>query len=1149
MSRKLSFSLALLCALLMSSPALARNVFVAPPGDGVPRPVAQFAGDPFASGALVSAAQDTFLVLSTPSGNKFYFIGRSFTDTVVVTDSSFNVIARRNLGTGATAAAMSPDGRYLVVTAGTVQIIRTVDDVVVTSVDGGFNPNDVAISRDGQRAFVTSNASARLTSIDLNSFSIIGTLQSLGPVNGVAVGPNGMVYVSATNILYEVDPRDLSFRGGAGISLNAQPGKPYVVGDGFGNLRVVMVNLNPAFGGSSLITVDLGTRTFTPLFASGLVLDRLIPVSSNRVIATSQTLQLYDISLPSFLQAASFSGLGTASNIRAAVASNEFPNARYLYIASTSNTVSRIDLATNALSGSFPLANQPGLLSFAGAAQTGLPNAVYTFNNGQFVAPSAQSLPLLVRAVDSLSRPLAGVPVQYSVGISSAFLFSASSQTDGEGYASAIVIAPATFGQFTVQCNVGSGVVVTATFTLTVGTGTVGPTGAVSVRSGTGQIIRESSITSEVMRVVVRDTAGTPVPNAIVNWTVSTANGPNGTLVQTQTFTDFNGESVNSYIAPLIGPALLFSWIQSTITASTISGSVNLYVTVIPNVILGNPATMPLIQLLSPINIDTITGQAGTTLTGAIQVRVTASSGPQVGQPIPNVGVQASTGLDPTVAPSASCRADTSLTNSSGVATCDLVLGGKTGTAQMTIVVGGTVIGSALTLIVTPGLPAKILPVQGDNQSGPPGASLPVALLARIEDSFGNALFGVPVAWVVESGSATLLNTINRSDNLARVSTLLRLGNIPGTVRIRVTAQGGLSSATAVFTATVNITATQLRRVSGDGQSAIVNQPFTEALVAQVLDANNAGVQGIQVTFSVRGGSANIATPFATSDVQGFVRTNVTAGGTAGPVTITAEFSGLSVSWSLTVRPLGPTIPASGFVNAATGQPGSAPGSIATIRGSNIAPTVRGYVLPPNDSGPRPTTLAGVSVAFGGVAAPIFWVANIDGQESLTVQVPFEAPENSTVPLTVTASGTSATVNVAIAAYAPGLFENTDSVGRRYAVITRADGSFVTPDNPIGRGERGRAYVTGMGRVRPQAFTNAYGGVNQEVMTPVVVGINDAGVQLISAEYAQNLIGVYIVTFVVPLETTVGVNRNFVVAIDAGGGNLIFSNGSTIAIR
>jgi uncharacterized protein (TIGR03437 family) len=165
------------------------------------------------------------------------------------------------------------------------------------------------------------------------------------------------------------------------------------------------------------------------------------------------------------------------------------------------------------------------------------------------------------------------------------------------------------------------------------------------------------------------------------------------------------------------------------------------------------------------------------------------------------------------------------------------------------------------------------------------------------------------------------------------------------------------------------------------------------------------------------------------------------------------------------------------------------------------------------------------------------------------VQVPFEAPENTSVPVTVTSNGTSASVTVQIEALAPGVFENVDSQGRRYAVITRAaDGSFVTPDNPIGRGEVGRAYVTGLGRTTNPAQTNGYGAPNQRVNATIVTGINDAGVETISAEYAQNLIGVYVVTFRVPDSAPSGI-RSFAVGADAGGGNLVFGNGSNIAIR
>ncbi|MDX1980593.1 MAG: hypothetical protein SFV51_10015, partial [Bryobacteraceae bacterium] len=115
MSRRILQLVSLVCASAAVLPAQARNVFVS----GASAPVLPFTADPFApAAATVAAGPDVFQVLSTPNGSKFYFISRSTADTVVVTDANLQVIARRNLPTGAASAAMTPDGRYLLVAGG-----------------------------------------------------------------------------------------------------------------------------------------------------------------------------------------------------------------------------------------------------------------------------------------------------------------------------------------------------------------------------------------------------------------------------------------------------------------------------------------------------------------------------------------------------------------------------------------------------------------------------------------------------------------------------------------------------------------------------------------------------------------------------------------------------------------------------------------------------------------------------------------------------------------------------------------------------------------------------------------------------------------------------------------------------------------------
>lgn len=140
-----------------------------------------------------------------------------------------------------------------------------------------------------------------------------------------------------------------------------------------------------------------------------------------------------------------------------------------------------------------------------------------------------------------------------------------------------------------------------------------------------------------------------------------------------------------------------------------------------------------------------------------------------------------------------------------------------------------------------------------------------------------------------------------------------------------------------------------------------------------------------------------------------------------------------------------------------------------TIYGAGIAPNLKGAVTANSFGfGPLPTKLADVEVLFGNLQAPILSVANINNQESVTVQVPFELAAPSSVVLTVRVAGGSSTLqNVPVQAVNPGIFETTDDSGRRYAIIAKENGSFVTPSNPASRTEKLRMFMTGLGPATP----------------------------------------------------------------------------------
>jgi uncharacterized protein (TIGR03437 family) len=594
-----------------------------------------------------------------------------------------------------------------------------------------------------------------------------------------------------------------------------------------------------------------------------------------------------------------------------------------------------------------------------------------------------------------------------------------------------------------------------------------------------------------------------------------------------------------------------FSYAQQTITATNGSSTVNFILTSLLGQLLGGgSASPPIVERIKPVERD-IVGQAGTTLNDAIRVRVIVVSGPQSGQTIPNVSLRATTGIASGAGPTANCvgEGDVAMTDSNGVASCNLAVGGRLGLAPLQVVIGSTINlgGASLNLDVRPGPPSTVRLVQGNNQSGLPGERLRLAFVAEISDSFGNVLPGIAGQWEVATpNSITLANVVSTSDSNGRVSALGTLGTVPGANVVRFRS----GNATGTFTFTVNIAITGLQAVSGNGQTTITNQPFPQPLTVQVTDDRGTPAPGQPVVFSVVGGTATLSSGTVTSGADGRASVNVTAGAVAGTITIRATLGSLSQTFTLTSRLPGPVFTASNIVNTASNQPGLVPCGIGTLYGTGIAPALNG-VLPASllGIGGLPLVLNGVDLNFDGQSAPILAIANQNRQESIVFQAPCGLVPGSRVTATVRVSGGSTAVgNVPVSRVQPGIFETDPGNGaRRYAALQRPDGSWVTPENPARRGEVLRMLVTGLGTVTPSTDTNRAGVPGQTVLSPLIVGINDAGVRVVSAEYVVGMMGIYAVSFEVPLDAAPGAFRSLAIAAEASAGDLVFGNSSTIA--
>jgi uncharacterized protein (TIGR03437 family) len=151
--------------------------------------------------------------------------------------------------------------------------------------------------------------------------------------------------------------------------------------------------------------------------------------------------------------------------------------------------------------------------------------------------------------------------------------------------------------------------------------------------------------------------------------------------------------------------------------------------------------------------------------------------------------------------------------------------------------------------------------------------------------------------------------------------------------------------------------------------------------------------------------------------------------------------------------------------SAASFQPGLPPkGSIGTIFCTGLR--VSGIVSAAGT--PLPTGLAGVTVTVGGVAAPLFAVADIGRYQQINFQMPVQYSPLAPAPteLIVTQNGVQGSALVQGVRSAPGDFFQVPYT--QFGVFQHAsDYALVTPDNPARAGEFIIGYATGLPPAEP----------------------------------------------------------------------------------
>jgi uncharacterized protein (TIGR03437 family) len=644
----------------------------------------------------------------------------------------------------------------------------------------------------------------------------------------------------------------------------------------------------------------------------------------------------------------------------------------------------------------------------------------------------------------------------------------------------------------------------------------------------------------------------------------------------TSTTTDGNGIASNFFTQASQPGSFAQQYLQSVLQATADAVSVNFTETQGLSDLNNHQLQFVNAQLTAPPQGTILSGTAGGTGTVQVKAHVDAFGIPIANASLrlltcPAEGCTSTTSADVSKIASVSCATGAGadigsvLTDANGDATCTIIYGPVSGTNEFTALIGGidpavapeyypgvVPVGywqsARYQFNVAPGVPGLITPVSGSGQSINPGQSTS-PLIVKVTDVSGiNSISGALVTWTVTpAGAATVSPASGATNAQGQTSTVATL-SASAAGPVTITARTGTLSTS--FTVNTNVTITGLQKVSGDAQTAASGQAFSQPLIVQVNGSTGQPVANYAVNFAISG-PATLSSLTATTNASGRAQVTVTAGATAGSVTVTANAGGFSQTFGLAVIPPGPSLSVNGFVNGADFQRGAiSPCSVATIIGAGIASTVQGVVVPGAIIGPLPYTLAGVKVSFGNSQAPIYNVANVNGQQQVTVQVPCDVTPGN-VSVTVNVSGGSASISVPVLPASPGVFQTTMSDGVTRLVAVRPDGSFVSVENPARRGEIVRAYVTGLASAAPPIGTNSIPvpGTDSVVNGQVIVGVNNQGTRLVSAILAHNLIGVYEVAFQVPTDSATGNDIVFSVGINvAGDSTTRFSAGTKIPI-
>ena len=1032
------------------------------------------------------------------------------TQTSLVTlggQAPFPVLGRTpltvNVNLGRRSAQVTPDGRWLLIAAGEFLFVfdaqaEGASPAVLVAMGGA--PTGVGVLQDGSRAFVSVEGSLQLAVINLQT---IPPQRLAGPVElpviplTVGAAPNAAgVYAVALGKVVAVDPYRNTVVGEVGLG----PGTPFDVGfDREAPLDEMFVATNTSF---SILNIDHFSLDFVAN----------PPVAIKRVESPRSNL-LYLVSAASrqaFRSNRSGSSLGLLRDPRSNtpfsapvvdLALNRAHSSLFVLFDEPAKIV-RLSAGADAVENEMTITDRPSGIDLVGTpALTATALSIYGGNNQAGTAGEPLPRRVSVKATDAGGLGVARQEVSFTSFSSGAAINPTTVTTNQYGEAS-VEVSPLSTESFSVEGRTPGGL--TARFELN--TEQEGQAGLEAI-SGDYQIALGGSAFPRPTTIRT-ETFG--VPDAANNLEIT----PRDTGVSCPATIATGQDGSATFQCTANAPVSVFPKITLVDVVDDFGRT------------LAQPLTFTVVhedRLLTAQPLVETSGEvvvpAGGRLEDAIKLRLITKSGLDSSR---NVGVEFETtgpgvSFDPRIPPSSVVD---------GRVTTAAIGGCRLGRGTITASTNSPdLFEEEFDYRVVTGPAAAIARAQGNGQSGDANERLDgpgEALVARVTDVCGNSVGNEELTFEVSPpGALRLENVSPRTNSNGRASAIAVLGARPGLAAVTVTTAGGL---TTTFDLTINVTATKLVKVDGDGQRVAAGQTAARRLAVALQNDLGAGAEGVPVTFSVVQGQGTLASPAEVmTDENGRASVGIIGGPALGPLMVEARALTFSTRFTLEVVGRTPSVPSLGFVNAASYAVGLTPCSAASIFGVGLMEGIDGVVLP--QGAPFPTRLRGVRVLVDGVEAPILALANINGTEQINIQVPCftKAPSNEVV-VTIENNGVSATfAGVRTLKAQPGVYPKTLAAGQVAAAL-HLDGTLVEPSNPARPGEVIQLFWNGGGAVTPAVGTNSAGPTNplSFVDLGVAVRLDGTLTEVLASVYAPNYVTLYQTNFRVPANARTG---------------------------